>query len=195
MLKGKNVILRAIEANDIPLLHQWRNSPNVLYEAYGEELPPESLESTKKWADSWVNTEFKMMLGVEHQNKLVGMAQYFDMDWRVYRLAEHGVSICDPAAQKSSVGRDALNTLLGYAFNGMNLHRLWLKLPAYLDSTAEMLIADFGYVREGRLREQYYVAGKYVDTVVLGLLRKDYEKSRAVKDLDAVLAGPSLNFI
>jgi RimJ/RimL family protein N-acetyltransferase len=200
VIRGQIVNLRALEPEDIPLVNRWRNDPKVLGEAYGEMLPPESLEATQRWSETWTGTEVRTGLaylqwGVECDDKLIGLAQLFDMDWRVYRLAEHGIGICDLNKQNSPAGVDTLITLNEYAFEGMNLNRLWVKIPIYRESTAQQLIDHLGYVREGLLREQYYVSGKYVDTLVLGLLRRDFENAIERKTRKELFDTVNINFI
>lgn len=34
-----------------------------------------------------------------------------------------------------------------------------------------------GFIEEGRIREKIYINGKYEDVILLGLLRREYEKN------------------
>ena len=68
---------------------------------------------------------------------------------------------------------EVMRCVLDYAFNSLDLHRLEADTdPANEGSLA--LLEKFGFLREGLFRQRWYVNGKWLDSVMLGLLREDY---------------------
>ena len=68
---------------------------------------------------------------------------------------------------------EVMRRVLNYAFEEQGLHRLEADTdPDNAGSLA--LLEKFGFQREGYFRERWYVNEKWLDSVMLGLLRSDY---------------------
>src|SRR5262249_25879206 len=68
---------------------------------------------------------------------------------------------------------DAIRTLLRFAFDELNLHRVVLDV----DERNERAIAAYkkcGFVEEGRLRDDRYAGGRYWATVVMGVMAEEF---------------------
>lgn len=72
------------------------------------------------------------------------------------------------------VGTFAITSMVNHAFYNLNLRRIQLEV---LDSNevAKNLYKKIGFVEEGRKRKAVYKTGKYVDEIVMGLLREEYQ--------------------
>ena len=72
------------------------------------------------------------------------------------------------------VGTFAIASMVNHAFSNLNLRRIQLEV---LDSNevAKNLYKKIGFVEEGRKRKAVYKNGKYVDEIVMGLLREEYQ--------------------
>ncbi len=80
--------------------------------------------------------------------------------------------------------REALEALLRVAFETLGLRRLEADVdPRNARSLA--LAEALGFVREGYLRERYLVAGELQDTVLLGLLAREWRARTGAPDPDA----------
>ena len=75
-------------------------------------------------------------------------------------------------------GTDAITTLLRYAFDEMNLHRVWLEV---LDDNTRGIACyrKCGFVEEGRKRQDRYRSGSYHDTLVMGVLEDEFRALHA----------------
>jgi RimJ/RimL family protein N-acetyltransferase len=67
-----------------------------------------------------------------------------------------------------------LRTLLGHAFDTLNLHRVYLRVFEP-NARAIKVYRGIGFQDEGRLREDRFAQGRYVDTLVMGLLRHEWQ--------------------
>lgn len=85
--------------------------------------------------------------------------------------AEFGFMV-KPKAQGKGVGSEALKLAIDYAFNSLGLN----KLVAYCDVenlSSQKALEKNGFIREGCLRQNAFMQGRYVDDYVYGLCRCD----------------------
>jgi len=75
---------------------------------------------------------------------------------------------------------EALGALARYSFLELNLNRIEADTdPRNLRSIATL--EQFGFVREGYLRERWIISGEKSDTLLYGLLRSDWENIHVPK--------------
>jgi RimJ/RimL family protein N-acetyltransferase len=68
---------------------------------------------------------------------------------------------------------EAVNALLGFVFDHLGLLRIEADVDPRNDRSLRML-ERMGFKREGLLRERHRIAGEVQDTVLLGLLRREW---------------------
>ena len=175
MFKGDKVLLRAVERDDLETLWRWRNDLDLWL--LMEDAPPAPTSFAEYEAayerrvaepdESWVR------FAIEAGGRLVGECSMFDFD-PLARSARVGILIGDPRDRGKGLGADAVNVLLAYAFLHRNLHRVELDTLA-TNTAALRTYRAAGFVEEGRLRDHAWVGGHHVDTVVLAVLRPEWE--------------------
>ncbi len=67
---------------------------------------------------------------------------------------------------------------MDFGFRELNLHRIYMTQLA-TNHTSAALERAFGFKEEGRLRDAQYKNGQYVDVMVLGVLRHEFENLKA----------------
>ncbi len=88
------------------------------------------------------------------------------------RRAEIGFALARPAWGRGLM-REVLTELIGFAFGRLGLARLEADVDPRNDRSLGLL-ARLGFRREGLLRERYHVAGEIQDSVMLGLLAREW---------------------
>lgn len=88
--------------------------------------------------------------------------------------AEFSIFIADPGRWGSGIGTDATNALLDFAFGYNDLHRVWLYTHVE-NERAQRSFAKAGFVKEGVLRQHYMGDGKLRDSVLMAILRPEWE--------------------
>jgi RimJ/RimL family protein N-acetyltransferase len=85
------------------------------------------------------------------------------------------LGVGDASDRRHGYGSDALNLLLRFAFDELNLHRLsvW---PGADNLPFIQMAGKAGFEEEARRREASFHAGRYWDVLHLGLLRLEWEK-------------------
>lgn len=79
----------------------------------------------------------------------------------VHRSAELRI-LLGPQAKGKGFGGDAVRGLLRFAFQDLNLNKVYLYVLAN-NVAAVKTFEKAGFVREGTLRQEFFVAGKYED--------------------------------
>ncbi len=179
MIYGKKVRLRAIERADLPRFVEWLNAPEV---RRGLSLVfPLSLPLEEQWFEADLKKEpHERTLAIEAKSRrdwaLIGACSLFRFE-RYNRNAEFGIVIGDRAYWGRGFGTDAVRTLVGHAFDTLNLHRVYLRVYAS-NRRAIRVYTKVGFRGEGRLREDHYIDGNYEDAIVMGMLETEWAAAR-----------------
>jgi RimJ/RimL family protein N-acetyltransferase len=67
---------------------------------------------------------------------------------------------------------------LDYAFRVRNLRRVWMEVNA-ANERAILAYTACGFIEEGRKREHVWLTGRYVDYVIMGVLREEWRANLA----------------
>lgn len=175
MLRGKRVTLRATERDDLKRLHELMNREiDQVMLGYGG-WRPRSLAEIEKDFDKNAANEDKSWFAIEADNNVIGDCGLKSWNWRrLSGTAELGISILDPAYLSQGYGREALHLLLDWGFRIQNWRRIYLDTLG-INERAIRSYRACGFVEEARLRQQELFNGEYVDIVMMGLLREEWE--------------------
>lgn len=174
MLKGNKVELRAIERAELRTLWGWFNDVEVELPA-GGDIRPVSFAQLEVQFDNELKEPVVTRFGIVVEGGLIGWCGLFDWDDALtLRLA---IAIGDKSHWGQGYGRDAVRTLLDYAFLHRNAHKVWLEV-AEDNERAIRCYKSCGFVQEGRIRENAWRDGRYVDELVMGILRDEWDALR-----------------
>ena len=181
-ITGPSVYLRPLEHEDAPILASYLNDPAVRRTLL--TYRPLSVGQERAFLDALAKNDQDIVLGVVLQDSdvLLGVTGLHRMDFRS-RHAEFGLFIGDPGFWGRGLGTEATRLMLDYGFGTLNLNRVWLNVFGP-HTAAQRVYEKAGFRREGVHREHYYVDGRYVDGVLMGILRADW------KPLLPELGGP-----
>jgi len=176
MLKGEKVSLRAIEREDIPTFVRWLNDPEVC--KYLLMYIPMSIAEEERWFERQLDAKDSKILAIETAEGFhIGNIGLHDIDWKS-RRAELGIVIGEKAYWGLGYGTDAIKTALRFAFDEMNLHRVYLRVIDF-NERAQRCYQKCGFQYEGRQREAHYHDGRYHDMLIMGVLRDEYRAVQA----------------
>ena len=175
MLEGRIVNLRAREMADLERNTRWVNDREVM-RFMSVRYPMSALAEEQRMRDRMVRpmTFADTPLAIETKDgEHIGNTSLFNVSPED-RTADFGIMIGEKACWSKGYGSDATRTLLRFAFDEMNLHRVWLTVLA----THERGIACYrrcGFREEARLRQDVYRHGQYYDFITMGILRNEFE--------------------
>lgn len=176
---GRLLTLRAIEADDLPLLQRWANDP-VTQEAIGELHFPSSAHFHQGWFESLRGDKLNHRFIVDvPQVGAIGTSSIVNIDWR-NRHAWHGLVIGDGSHRGKGYGVDAVLATMRFAFEELGLERLDGGMIEYNEASIGMYCGPrLGWKQEGRRRNYFYRKGRFWDQIVVGVTRQDYEELMA----------------
>lgn len=174
-LKGARVHLRILERGDIPTTTKWMNS-EYISDIMGY-LPTMSLEQQYEWYDRTKNDRSRYIFAI-CQNKdarHIGNVAIGNVD-TLHRHGMFSIFLAGTADQAKGIGSEATMLVLGFAFEKLNLNKVYLRTSPRFTQAIHMY-DRLGFVREGVMREHSYANGKYEDKIMYSMLRKEYDRA------------------
>src|SRR5213083_1874896 len=170
-LIGTKVYLRPLEEADAAECHAWLNDPEVR-----RTLAVRGVPHTEASSREWIRTrdprrDQVFAIVTRERDLYVGNCGLHEID-PIDRLARLGIVIGRKDEWGKGFGTEAVTLLCRHAFDGLNLHKVCLSCFA-TNERGLRLYARVGFAPEGRLREQVFIDGRWVDEIVLGLVRDE----------------------
>lgn len=168
MILFNRIRLRAIEVEDRVIYHKWINDSETnfwrgLYHPMSLAEVTERLEELKRPSSEQIS------LVIEAENsEPIGLVGLRNICLRS-RRAEIWIYIGEKKYWNQKFGQEALSALIKYAFDEMNLHRVWLECDPDFKLSVKCY-EHVGFCIEGRLKDGYFRHGKYRDTIVMGIV-------------------------
>ncbi len=175
MIYGERIRLRAAEREDIPTFVRWFNDPEV--RQYLLMYEPMSRAQEERWFERRLDARDDYLFCVEAAKGdgwvHIGNCGLHQIDWR-NRHAVFGIALGEKAYWGQGYGTDAVRTMLRFAFEVLNLHRVELEVYDY-NKRAQRCYEKAGFRREGTRREARYHDGRYYDSHLMAVLRDEFE--------------------
>lgn len=170
-LVGEKLYLSPINIDDASQYCEWLNnleitkylllSPQIINEEDEKEIL-RRLQSGKNFGIVDLKSD-----------KLIGNCGFLDIS-SINRRAEVGIFIGDQSFHGKGYGREAINLLLDFGFNILNLHSISLKVYSY-NRRAIKSYKGSGFKEVGRRRESIFFGGKYHDEIIMDILSNEFE--------------------
>ena len=174
-LKGKTVLLRAIEEGDQELLLTMLNDPEIEKMVGGYSFPI-SLKQQNEWFSRTSNDANNIRLIIEtKEDGPVGFANIVNIDWK-NRSAFHGIKIANKSFQSRGIGTDTVMTVMKYCFEELNLHRLDGSIIEYNTPSQKLYINKCGWKIEGTKRQSIFKGNMYHNELIVSILKDEYEQ-------------------
>lgn len=162
------VAMTPVEESDAPALVRMINEP-LPHMVMGRE--PRSLADVAALIRHWRRGDhvvFAIRNGPEVMSELLGCVGLFDIR-HVDRNAEFRIFLAKDA-RGHGVGLAATRFAVEYGFTDLGLHRIWLGVQAE-NAPAIGCYQKAGFQREGVLRDETWIGGRFVDTVRMSILQ------------------------
>ena len=137
----------------------------------------EALEKEKiKYKSGGMSTYNKKILYFQLLDKvnqsIIGWCGFHTWYIDHYR-AEIGYGLYDDSYKRKGLMTEAIQPVVAYGFNQMNLHRIEALVAPYNEPSLK-LIQKLNFKKEGVLKQHYLVDGKHEDSVIYGLLKPNF---------------------
>jgi len=169
------VTLGPLLDSDLPVLFKWINQPEQVH--WNSAYRPVSETDHRAWFEAVRKRDDVAIFAIRTvlDNRLIGSCQLRHID-PVHRNAELQIRIGEVDERGRGNGTEAVRQLLRFGFRDLNLRRVYLNVFAN-NATAIRTYEKAGFQREGLLREAAHIDGRYVDVVVMGILRPEFHEA------------------
>jgi RimJ/RimL family protein N-acetyltransferase len=180
MILGDHIRLRALERGDLNRCVVWINDPEITQ--FLLQDVPMSMDAENVWYEKALSRppesrplaiEVETPEGWTH----IGNTSFLDVDWK-NRSTELGIFIGDKSYWSRGYGRQAVRLMVSYGFDALNLNRIYLNVFA-TNPRAIRAYEHAGFVHEGRLRQDLFKNGSYIDVLIMSVLRDEWKKSQS----------------
>jgi [ribosomal protein S5]-alanine N-acetyltransferase len=171
-LEGDRIYLRGIGLDDVNENYcRWLNDPEV--NRYLESrFYPHTLDTLRNFVSSKIgdtDSPFFAII-VKDGDRHIGNIKIGPINY-IHRFGDVGLLIGEKDCWNKGYGSEAIRLVVKYAFKILNLHKL---TAGFYENNVQSIKAfqKAGFVQEGIRKSQYFVEGKYVDDVLLGVVNK-----------------------
>ena len=158
-LVGRRVYLEPLSMNHFSKVYlRWLND-SVVCRYTGHSVFPYTPVQMKKFLESASKHNDKMYFAVrlKSNSKHIGNAALINIFW-IDRSLEISLLIGDKSQWGKRIGLEICQLLRDYAFNTLNMHRVWMGMIAEHQSMAK-IAKQMGMKQEGCFKEIFYKNG------------------------------------
>ncbi|CAN5560290.1 GNAT family N-acetyltransferase [soil metagenome] len=169
--------LRRARMSDLPEMHAVLSNPEAT--RYWSTLPHESIEETRAWLDSMIQSppELSDDFVIERVGRVIGKAGF-------YRVPEIGF-ILHPDHWGQGLAYEAVSVLVPRAFDRFDVPVLTADIDPR-NRASQRLLAKLGFREVAHAERTYYIGGAWHDSIYMELKRPrpDQESCLSVRDID-----------
>lgn len=178
MYSGKLVRLREYQKEDINQILAYINDPEVKRLLHPGTPYLYTLQDEEKWLENNSATKELYSFAIEtlSDRKYLGGCGLNNIDWK-NSVATVGIFIGDKDYWSKGYGTDAMNILVKFIFEQMNINKVKLNVFSF-NERAVKSYEKVGFKKEGILRQEVFRDGKYYDDIVMGILKEEYLANR-----------------
>ena len=173
MLEGKNVNLRIMEKEDLPLFVEWINNPEV----FGEYNPLHQTSRTEaeKHHEKGNSEEGEFIIEKKDGSK-IGYICHFTLVHPAGKHLEIGYFLV-PSERGKGYGTEALGIMVDYLFLSKDVMRIQVQTDVR-NVVSQKVIEKVGFKREGTLRKNFFMRGEWVDAYIYSILREEWKEPK-----------------
>ena len=176
MIKGKLVALRSVEKDDLDFLKNWRNIE--VFRKNFREVRELSNDDQIEWLESLQKsklTNYMFSIINLKDNKIIGACGLLYINW-IIRSADFSFYIGEKNEyiSNSDISKESVKLLIEYGFKNLNLNKIWMELYEFDNLKINFFTKNFGFKKDALLRENCYEDGKYYNSFIISLLKRDY---------------------
>jgi len=169
-LRGKKILLRALEPEDLSFLFGIENNTNF-WEVSHTQTPfsrfvlKQYIENSH--LDIFEAKQLRLVIEDRKNKTQLGMIDLFDFDPQ-HKRAGVGIVI-EGAYQNSGIATEALSLLTFYCFKILNIHQLFANITPDNQRSISLFVRH-GFVQCGDKKDWLYVNGNFKNELVFQLI-------------------------
>jgi diamine N-acetyltransferase len=171
-----NILLRAPEPEDIHLLYEWENDPD-LWEL-SNTLTPVSMHTVEQFIqdsrlDIYQTKQFRWMIVLisDKKKETIGTIDLFDFE-PYHKRVGIGILIRDVSLRRMGYASDALAITIDYCFRILQLHLVYCNISEK-NTASQALFKKFGFKISGIKKDWLFNQRKWENELLLQLLNPE----------------------
>lgn len=173
-LVGDRIYLSPRNAEDTEKFTEWLNDFNVT-DYVGKSSQLVTLSGEKKYLEEYSSPEATFSIVTLEDDKLIGTAGFDKID-HLNRRATLGIFIGDKDYRDKGYGTETVRLVLDYGFNYLNLNNINLTVMEF-NQRAIKCYQKCGFKEVGRRRKANYINGNYYDSVLMDILKEEFNET------------------
>lgn len=169
-IKGEQVLLRAIEPKDNPMLMDMINDGDTEYMLGGWSFPV-SQKNQEDWTNNLKNDKGILRCVIEVNGEAVGVVMLTDIDYKNGNAEVH-IKLSFNQVRGKGFGSDALKTIVHYAFSELRLKCIYARVSEH-NSISRHMFKKCGFSEEGVMKCRLYKHGKYIDVISFSKINEE----------------------
>jgi ribosomal-protein-alanine N-acetyltransferase len=172
VLEGRNVNLRIMEKDDLPLFVEWLNKPEV----FGEYNPLHQMSKTEAEKMFENPHEEKPFIIEKKDGSKIGFIAHFYVLHVAGRQLEIGYSLV-PSERGKGYCNEATQLMVDYLF----LSKDTMRIQAQTDPrnvASHKVLEKVGFKKEGTLRKSFFMRGEWRDAYIYSILREEWKEPK-----------------
>ena len=171
-LKGANIYLRALEPEDLEFVYAIENNESVwevsnTQTPYSRFLIKQYLENAHQ--DIYEAKQLRLAICLNDSQRAIGLIDLFDFDPKNSR-AGVGLVIADLASRNKGIGLEALELVINYSFQQLQLHQLYANIGSDNEISLQ-LFTKFGFQKIGIKKDWNRVQNCFKDELLFQLIQ------------------------
>jgi len=172
MLKGKLVTLRALEPEDVDVLYDWENdfenwNVSSTLKPFSKNLLKSYIENEEY--DIFQSKQLRFIITL-NQNKKISVGTIDLFDYNPYN-SRVGIGILIAKEfRKKGFASDALNVLINYSFNFLNIHQIYCHISEKNVESIK-LFKNVGFEEVGILRDWIFNGSNFENVKLFQLIK------------------------
>ena len=183
MYYGEKTILRGLEISDVDdIMENWNDVElrQFLLSAVPHSRDQEIDFIKYSWASRAKGTDYIYAI-TDSENKFLGICGLEGIN-PIHKSAELGIAIHAKENWGKGLGTDAMIVLCAFGFQIANLNRIQLEYHDFNIRGAKSYPL-VGFKEIGKKRNAHYVLGKYHDSIMMDLLKPEFDEKFPNYDL------------
>ena len=173
-IEGERIYLSPMCIDDAEKYAKWMNDFKVTDGINGSRNVI-NLESEKKWIEENSKVgNYNFSIVKKEKDELIGNCSFHDLD-KIWGNATVGIFIGEEENRNKGYGAEALNLLIGYGFDYLNLNNIMLNVYSF-NANAINCYKKVGFKEFGRRRNCVMKKNERYDIIYMDIIRKEYYK-------------------
>jgi len=173
LLEGKNVNLRVMEKEDLPLLTEWLNNPDF----FGEHSSP--LQRSRAEMENFLEStlfETKVFIIEKKDRSKIGYIAHFNVLAPYLKMLELAYALV-PSERRKGYCTEGAQLMVDYLFLTKDIARIQA-MTHTKNVISQKVLEKVGFKREGTLRKPHLIRGEWIDLVLFSILREEWKEPK-----------------